>query len=55
MGVVKGLLDDMAAGYMKSLVEIVHGDLFSDFLEMAQHLCESGYKDAAAVVAGFNP
>jgi len=52
MGVVKGLLDDMAAGYTKSLVEIVHADLFSDFLEMARHLCESGYKDAAAVVAG---
>jgi hypothetical protein len=52
MGVVKGLLDDMAAGYTKSLVEIVHSDIFSDFLEMARHLCGSGCKDAGAVVAG---
>lgn len=52
IGVAKALLDDLRAGYMQSLVEIVHGDIFSDFLEMAQHLCESGYKDAAAVVAG---
>jgi len=28
--------------------------MFGDFLEMAQHLCESGYKDAAAVIAGFD-
>jgi hypothetical protein len=52
MGVVKGLLADLKAGFLKTLVEVVHGDMFSDFLEMAQHLCESNYKDAAAVVAG---
>jgi len=52
MGVAKGLLDDLAAGHIKSLVEIVHCDIFGNFLEMAQHLCESGYKDAAAVIAG---
>jgi hypothetical protein len=52
MGVVKGLLTDISAGYLKTLVEIVHGDIFSDFLEMAQHLYESNYKDAAAVIAG---
>ncbi len=52
IGVAKGLLDDLKAGYMRSLVEIVHGDVFGDFLEMAQHLCESGYKDAAAVITG---
>lgn len=52
IGVAKALLDDLKAGYMRSLVEIVHSDIFSDFLEMAQHLCESGYKDAAAVIAG---
>jgi hypothetical protein len=26
--------------------------LFSDFLEMARHLLDEGYKDAAAVIAG---
>lgn len=52
IGVAKALLDDLKAGYMRSLVEMVHGDIFGDFLEMAQHLCDSGYKDAAAVIAG---
>lgn len=51
-GVVGALLDDLKSGYIQSLVEIVHGALFADFLEMAQHLQDSGYKDAAAVIAG---
>jgi hypothetical protein len=52
IGVAKALRNDLKAGYIQSLVEIVHGEIFGDFLEMAQHLCESGYKDAAAVIAG---
>jgi hypothetical protein len=51
-GVVVALLADLKSGYIQSLVEIVHGAIFSDFLEMAQHLQDSGYKDAAAVIAG---
>jgi hypothetical protein len=31
---------------------MVHADLFADFLEMADHLLEQGYKVAAAVTAG---
>jgi len=42
----------LKGGYTQSLVEIAHGDVFGDFLEMAQHLCESDYKDAAAVITG---
>lgn len=52
MGVAKALRDDLKAGYIRSLVELVHSDVFADFLEMAQHLCEAVYKDAAAVIAG---
>jgi len=52
IGVVKALLADLKAGYIQSLVEIVHGETFGDFLEMAQHLHDSKYKDAAAVIAG---
>lgn len=32
--------------------ELIHGELFSDFLDMAEHLLAEGYKDAAAVIAG---
>lgn len=52
MGVVESLRDDVEAGYLESMKELIHGDLFSDFLEMAHHLLAESYKDAAAVIAG---
>jgi len=52
LGVVQALLDDLKNDHLQSLVALVHADTFADFLEMAQHLHESGYKDAAAVIAG---
>ena len=52
IGVAKALLFDIQNDYLKNLEETIHGDLFGDFLEMATHLIENGYKDAAAVMAG---
>lgn len=52
IGIAKALKDDLASGYIQNLAELVHADIFADFLEMAQHLCDSNYKDAAAVLAG---
>ena len=52
IGVVKALRYDVGHGYLQSLVELVHASTFADFLEMAAHLQDSGYKDAAAVVCG---
>ncbi len=52
IGVVRALLGDVKAGHLQSLVEQIHGELFADFLEMAQHLVDTGYKDAAGVIAG---
>jgi hypothetical protein len=52
VGVVRGLRADVGAGYLASLTELIHADLFADFLEMAEHLSREGYKDAAAVIAG---
>ncbi len=37
-------------GYLAKVTELVHADLFSDFLDMADYLLESGYKDPAAVI-----
>lgn len=51
-GVVMSLRDDITNGYLDSARELIHGDLFSDFLEMAQYLLDEGYKDAAAVIGG---
>ena len=50
--IAKALRDDIKAGCLKSFAELIHGELFGDFLEMAKHLLDEGYKDAAAVIAG---
>ena len=52
IGVAQALRDDLTAGYIQSLTEIVHAEVFSDFIDMAKHLSDSGYKDAAAVIVG---
>lgn len=52
IGVVNGLLHDIKNDYIVSISELLHADVFSDFLEMAEHLLEEGYKDASAVIAG---
>jgi hypothetical protein len=52
IGIVKALRQDIAAGYLQTLVELVHAAVFTDFLDMASHLHDSGYKDAAAVICG---
>jgi hypothetical protein len=52
MGALEGLRADLAAGYLNIFEELIHGEVFDDFLEMASYLDEAGYKDAAAVIAG---
>ena len=52
IGVVYALADDLENGYLKSVSELLHAEVFSDYLSMADHLLEEGYKDAAAVLAG---
>jgi hypothetical protein len=52
MGVLAALRADVEAGYLLTLEELVHADLFADFLEMAAELLEKQYKDPAAVLAG---
>lgn len=52
IGVARSLLSDIRNGYLRTAEELIHADVFSDFLEMAEHLLQSGYKDAAAVIAG---
>lgn len=51
-GVVDALRADVAAGYLDELSALIHGELFGDFLDMALHLFDEKYKDAAAVIAG---
>ena len=52
IGVVQALRDNIQAGYLISVQELIHANLFADYLEMADHLNGEGYKDAAAVTTG---
>jgi len=52
VGVLKALRADYEEGFLQSIAELIHADLFSDFLEMADHLLEQKYKDPSAVIAG---
>jgi ribosomal protein S17E len=51
-GAVKSLRNAIAGGYLTSFQELVHANLFSDFVDMASHLVDNGYKDAAAGILG---
>jgi hypothetical protein len=52
LGIISALRADVAAGRTLGVVELIHADLFSDFLDMAAHLLGEGFKDPAAVIAG---
>jgi hypothetical protein len=52
VGVAMALRDDLNDGYVQGVTELIHAEVFSDFLEMADELQTSGFKDAAAVIAG---
>ncbi|MBN1803348.1 MAG: hypothetical protein JW891_17685 [Candidatus Lokiarchaeota archaeon] len=52
LGVIEGLYTDLEKDYLKSLTELIHDDVFTDFLEMSEHLLSEGFKDAAAVITG---
>lgn len=52
IGILRAVREDMANGNLARLPEIVRADVFSDFLEMAEHLLSAGYKDPAAVLTG---
>lgn len=51
-GIVKALREAIDKDYLRTMTELIHGDIFGDFLEMADHLVSEGYKDPAAVMAG---
>lgn len=50
-GVLKALRVDFDRDF-QSFQELMHADMFTDFLGMSEHLLLQGYKDAAAVICG---
>lgn len=52
VGVLDGLYQDLKRGFLKNLSELLNAEIFSDYIEMAEHLLNEGYKDPAAIITG---
>lgn len=52
VGILTALRTAYESGYLATITELIHADIFSDFIEMAEYLMSEGYKDAAAVILG---
>ena len=51
-GILAALKEDISGGYLTDIKTLISAEVFSDFLEMAEHLLENGYKDSAASLCG---
>ena len=49
---LKDLKAQVSNNWIFSIKGLVSAEIFTDFLDMAQHLLDEGYKDAAAVIIG---
>jgi len=52
IGSLRALRRDYDEGYLSSVQGLIRAELFADFLEMAEHLLDQGYKDPSAVLIG---
>lgn len=52
IAILAAIRSEISGGWLTSVKSLVSAEIFSDFLEMAEHLLSSGYKDAAAVMVG---
>ena len=52
LAILSSIRAEINAGWLSSIKGLVAAELFADFLEMSEHLLDSGYKDPAAVMAG---
>lgn len=51
-GMLKAVEHDIESGMLANFRSLIQAEIFADFLEMAEHLLNEGYKDAAAVLLG---
>ena len=52
LAILNAVRSEIDGGWLFTLKGLVTAELFADFIDMAEHLLESGYKDPAAVMAG---
>lgn len=51
-GILRAVKQDLEGGYLTDVRTLVSAEVFTDFLEMAEHLFENGFKDPAASLVG---
>lgn len=51
-GILNAAKKEIDGGWLVTVKGLVSAEIFSDFLEMVEHLLQEGYKDPAAVMAG---
>ena len=52
VGIFKGIQHEIKSGMLSDIKRLYQAEIFADFLEMAEHLLNGEYKDAAAVILG---
>lgn len=52
VGIFKGVEHDIKSGMLSNFRSLIQAEVFSDFLDMAEHLLQESYKDASAVLLG---
>jgi hypothetical protein len=52
VGVLRAIREDVANGYLSDFRSLIAAEVFTDFLDMAEHLLGAGYHHAAASLAG---
>lgn len=52
LAALKASYDDYAGGYLFDTRQMIHAEVFSDFIDQAQYLIETGYFQAGVVIAG---
>jgi hypothetical protein len=52
VAILQAIRTEIAGGWLFTIKGLVAAELFSDFLDMADHLLDQGYKDPAAVLVG---
>ena len=50
--ILKSLRTEIENNWLSSFKGLISAEIFTDFFEMAEHLLENDYKDAAAVIIG---
>ncbi len=51
-GILRAVKEDATGGYLTDVVTLISAEIFTDFLDMAEHLFECGYKDPTASLCG---